>query len=113
MTKVASNKKPYTIHKTDVILNKEALKDVLDRQGMEYIQLFDKAKEKYGLDMKYKGFMTLVSNRSAWKLIYAWAIADVLRVDIKDIFDKVEVDVEAKKREKEEWNRQYGKNKGK
>jgi hypothetical protein len=113
MTKVANNKKPYTIHKTDVILNKEALKDVLDRQGMEYIQLYEKAKEKYGLDMTYKGFMSLASNRSAWKLIYAWAIADVLHVDIKDIFNKVDVDVEAKIREKEEWNKNYGKNKGK
>ena len=110
MTKVA-NKKPYTIHETDIILNREELKKVLDSQEMEYIQLYDKAQKKYGLDMSYKGFMSLISNRSAWKLIYAWAIADVLNVDIKVIFNKVNVDVEAKKREKEEWNKQYGKNK--
>lgn len=80
---------------------------------MEYQELFEKAQKQYGLDMTYKGFMSLTSNRSAWKLIYAWAIADVLNVDMKDIFYRVKIDRDAKIREKEIWNENYGKNKGK
>lgn len=107
--KRARNRKPYTIHGTDVQLNRDALKEILDKRGMEYKTFFYKLKDEYELDMEYKGFMSLLQNRSAWKLIYAWGMADVLKVDIKDIFEKISVDVEAKKLEKEQWNKQYGK----
>lgn len=111
--KVAKNKKPYTIHGQDVHLDKVRLKEILDSKGLEYQQLFYKMKEEYDLDMSYKGFMSLTTNKSAWKLVYAWALAESLDVDIRDIFSKVKVDKEAKKQEKAVWNKAYGKNKGK
>lgn len=105
----ASNKKPYTIHKSDTLIDKASLKEVLDDRGMEYMELWEKIREQFGLDLSYKGFMSLIDNRSNWKLVYAWAISDVLDIQIKDLFKMTVIDVEAKQREKEEWKKKYQK----
>lgn len=104
-------KKPYTIHKTEVLVNQDKLKEVIDRKDMDYMALYDTVVEEYGLDITYKGFMSLLKNRSNWKLTYAWAIADVINVNINDIFESVAIDVEKAKKAKEEWKEKYG-NKG-
>ncbi|WP_145721177.1 hypothetical protein [Bacillus licheniformis] len=109
----ASNKKPYTIHKIEMHINKERLKMLLESRGIgEYKDLYELIKDKYGLDLSYKGFMSLLSNQSTWKLLYAWAIAKVVNVNISDIFNEVQIDVEKKKKEKEKWKEEY-QNKGK
>lgn len=113
MTTLASKRKPYTIHEKDIKLDRDALKMVLDSKSMEYIDLYYMVCDEYGTDISYKGFMSLLKNRSNWKLIYAWAIADVLSVDMKSLFEVVKVDIPATIKEKEKWNEIYGKNKGK
>lgn len=95
------------LHKTDVILNKDKLKDILDSKDLTYIQLWERVVESYGLDLSYKGFMSLMTNRSSWKLLYAYAIVDVLGISLKDIFDIIDVDIEEKLKEKEQWRKQY------
>jgi hypothetical protein len=104
---MASNKKPYTIHKTDILLNKANLKKIIDSKGISYMELYEKIRDKYGLDLSYKGFMTLLSNRSTWKLIYAWCIVEVLMIDFKEIFELVEINIDEKKKEKELWKKNY------
>lgn len=104
-------RKPYTIHKTDVIINKQKLKEILDSQDMEYLQLQEKMRDDYGIDLKYKGFMSLLDNHSTWKLVYAWIICEILKVQMTDIFETVQVDVEKKKKEKELWKARYEKKK--
>jgi hypothetical protein len=98
-----------TIHSREMKLNEGKLKDILDRRGMEYIELHDKVKKKYGLDLTYKGFMSLLKNRSTWKLLYAHAIADILLINYMDIFEIVPVDIEKAKKAKEEWKEKYQK----
>jgi len=100
-------RKAHTIHKRDILLNKKNLKDILDSKGMEFKELHGIIADVYGLDLTYKGFMSLVSNQSTWKLIYAWAIVDVLSLSISDIFDVVDIDVEKKALEKEKWKQKY------
>lgn len=97
----------YTIHKKELLLNKDRVKSILDEKGMEYMEFYTKAKEKYGLDITYKAFMNLLSNRSTWKLIYAWAVADVLNANIPEIFDMVDIDIEKAKKEKKDWETRY------
>ena len=100
------------LHKTDIKLNKERLKKILDSKGMGYNELHEKISDpngKFGLDITYKGFMSLMSNRSSWKLLYAHAITEVLNISINDIFDVVKVDTDKLKREKEEWKEKYQK----
>lgn len=98
-----------TIHKKEMLLNKDKLKDILDKKGMEYIELYEKTVDRYGLDLKYKGFMSLLSNRSTWKLLYAHAIADVLNVDYMEVFDIVDIDVKEVAKAKQEWKEKYQK----
>lgn len=103
------NKKLYTIHKTDVVLDGEKLKDIIDKKGMDYTELYETTKEQYGLDLTYKGFMSLLKNRSNWKLIYAWAIADVLKTNIADLFCMIDIDVDKAIKDKEKWKEKYQK----
>lgn len=102
-----------TIHKKELVVNRQKLKIILDSKGMEFIQLHKRIEERYGLDLKYKGFMSLLANRSTWKLLYAHAIAEELSIDYKDIFEMVDVDVNKVKKEKEEWKAKYEKRKKK
>lgn len=101
----------FTLHEKDIVLNKGKLKNILDSKGLSYIDFYEKVVDVYGLDISYKGFMSLLSNRSTWKLLYAWAIVDVLGITIKDIFEIVDVDVNKLIKEKEEWKRKYQKGK--
>lgn len=110
------SQKKFTIHEKDIILNRNKLNVILenrkiDDKGMDYAELHRRISSLYGLNLSYKGFMSLVENRSTWKLLYAYAITDVLEIGIDDIFDVVNIDVEEVKREKEEWNKKYQKKK--
>lgn len=99
-----------SLHKKDIVLNKGRLKNILDKKGMSYIDLHEKVSGShsvYGLDLSYKGFMSLLSNRSTWKLLYAYAIINVLNIGIEDVFDIIDVDIDKKAKEKEEWKKKY------
>lgn len=105
-TKVKKQRTP-TIHAKEIIINKGKLKDILDSRDMEYIELHDKIKTGFGLDLSYKGFMSLLSNKVTWKLLYAHAIATTLNINYTEIFDVVDIDVEQAKIEKEIWKKKY------
>lgn len=96
-----------TIHKKEISLNKKKLKSILDEQCMEYIQLHKKIETKFGLDLKYVSFMSLLDNRVTWKLLYAHAITDVLGVEYSEIFEVVDVNVEKKLEERINWKEKY------
>lgn len=102
------------LHKTDIKLDKKKLKEVLDSKGMSYIELYNKVSDpngKFGLDITYKGFMSLLGNRSTWKLIYSHAITDILNINTSDIFEVVKVDIDKLVVEKEKWKQKYEKDK--
>lgn len=109
MTRQLKGRRASTIHSTDVEINKKKLKEILDRRGLEYIELYRRAVEKFGLDISYKGFMQLLSNNSSWKLLYAWAITDILLIKMEDVFDIIKVDVEKKALDREIWKEKYQK----
>lgn len=100
----------YTvIHRTDIRLNREELNTILNTKNLDYTELYNRVTKKYGLNLSYKGFMNALSNRTEWKLLYAWAIAETLDVDIRTIFDIVEVDIKEKIKQKEMWKEKYEK----
>ena len=101
------------VHKKDVAIKRELLKDLLKLKKMKHKTLYEKIVNSYGLDLSYKGFMALISNRSSWKLLYAWAICDVLGVELERLFEIVDVDIEQKIKEKQEWKEKYEKHKDK
>lgn len=96
-----------TIHGKDMVINKIKLKNILDQKGLGYNELHLKIVDKYQLDLTYKGFMTLLANKSSWKLIYAWAIVDVLFLSMEDVFDIIDIDVEQKAKDIEIWKDRY------
>lgn len=94
------------------MLNKGKLKDIIDRKGMGYTELYERVVNLYGkdsIDITYKGFMSLLSNRSSWKLLYAYVIIEALNVSVNDIFDLIDVDIEKKIKDKEKWKEKYQK----
>jgi len=96
-----------TIHKKDMVLDKVKLKQFMDQQGVDYTELHRRITDRYGLDLTYKGFMNLLSNRATWKLLYAHAIAEVLRLNYNDFFQIIDVDVDKVKKEKEIFKKKY------
>lgn len=98
-----------TIHKKEIVINKDRLKSLIDSRGLEYIDFHHILVRDYGLDLTYKGFMSLLSNRSTWKLLYAHAISESLNVSYLDIFDVVDVDVDKIKHDKKKWKEKYQK----
>jgi hypothetical protein len=97
-----------TIHKKEMVINKNKFKEILDRRGMEYLEFHEKLAgrdSKYGLDLTYKGFMSLLSNRSTWKLLYAHAICDLLHINYMDIFELVDVDFDKEMKKREKWKK--------
>lgn len=109
-----TKKSPFTIHEKEIIVNRDKLKTILKSKnvegsdkGMSYLDLHEKISTKYGLDITYKGLVSLLNNRSTWKLLYAYAIIDVLSIGIDDIFEVIEIDVDKKVIEKEIWKEKY------
>jgi hypothetical protein len=98
-----------TLHKKDIVINKNKLKEVMDSRGMSYTELHEKVVDKFGLDITYKGFMSLMSNRSTWKLLYAHAITEVLHTTTNEVFDVIDIDIEKKAKEKKAWKEKYQK----
>lgn len=97
------------LHKKDILLNKNKLKEILDKNNMGFVNLYENVVSKFGLDLSYKGFMNLLDNRSSWKFLYAYAIMDELNLETDDIFEIVDIDIDEKIKEKREWKSKYQK----
>lgn len=87
----------FLIHDKDIKLNKNKLDAILDSQKMDYTELHDKICKQFGLKISYKGFMNILSNRNSWKFLYAYALCELLKVNSNDIFELVDVDVDAER----------------
>lgn len=101
-----SKSKRYIIHEKDLILNRDKVKSILDSRGMNYRDFYEEIQD-FGIKMTYAGFMNLLYNRTTWKLLYAWAIADVLNVDIKNIFTFIDINESEALLERREWEKKY------
>lgn len=74
-------------HRTDVLINEYRLDYLLHKKEWTGVELHERIIKKYGFELKYKAFMTLLSNKITWKLSYAWFIADILDDKIEELFD--------------------------
>lgn len=97
----------HTIHKTDVVLDRESLDSVMFSKDLDFVGLHDSLVTGYGIDLTYKGFMSLISNRSSWKLIYAVVLIDYLGVELDSIFHMIDIDIDKKLEEKRAWVKKY------
>jgi hypothetical protein len=55
--------------------------------------------------------MSLINNKSSWRLLYAYAIVKSLDKNFDDIYTIIKVDLDKKIEEKREWRQKYEKQK--
>lgn len=91
----------------EVILNRNAFDSLLG--DYKYKDVWEEMTTTYGIDISYGGFGSMIRGLNTWKLTYAWVLAEILHVDIKDIFILVNVDVDKKIEERIEWQKKYQK----
>ncbi|UGO50689.1 hypothetical protein PQE68_gp098 [Bacillus phage vB_BanS_Sophrita] len=102
----------FLIHKKDIKLNKTKLDAILDSQKMDYTELHDKICKEFGLQISYKGFMNILSNRNSWKFLYAYALCELLKVNYNQIFELIDVDVDAELNQRQKMKNKDIRNKG-
>jgi hypothetical protein len=79
-------------HGKEMILNEAKVKNALQNKKWTFKELYERINVKYELDLKYRGFMNTIKNKNQWKLIYAYAIADLLEVPVEELFEVKEVE---------------------
>lgn len=97
-------------------INKNEKEVVLDRnkfdsltQGFSYKDIWHEMTTTYGIDISYNGFGSMIRGLNTWRLTYAWVLAEILHVEIKDIFVLIDIDVDKKVEERKEWQKKYQK----
>lgn len=94
-------------NKKEVVLNRQAFDSYLGEHS--YKDVWFEMTETYGIDISYNGFGSMIRGLNTWKLTYAWVLASILHVQIEDLFTIVDVNVEAKLKERKEWQDKYQK----
>lgn len=97
----------FLLHKQDVFINKDKVDRLMAGKFKTYKDILEQMKVKYGIVMSYKGFFTLLSNKSSWKLLYAMALCEVLETDINTLFEIKEVDLDGKLKKSLEMKNKY------
>lgn len=97
----------FLLHRQDVFIKKEKLDSLMFGKFKTYKDVLEQIKNKYGIVMSYKGFFTLLSNKSSWKLLYAMALCEVLETDINTLFEIREVNLDDKLRKSIEMKNKY------
>jgi hypothetical protein len=72
---------------TDAKLNRQLFQISIGKKEWTAKEFHERWISKYGFTIKYNNFMELINNNVSWKLVYALAIADMLGVDINEIFE--------------------------
>ncbi|RFU63679.1 hypothetical protein D0469_19325 [Peribacillus saganii] len=67
-------------------INKKKFTSLIDEKQWTAKEFHDRWKSKYGFSMKYNNFMELLNNKVNWKLVYAFAIAEMLEININELF---------------------------
>jgi hypothetical protein len=70
----------------DAKLNRQKFQSLIGQKNWTAKEFHTRWKKNYGFAMRYNNFMELVNNNLNWKLLYAFAIADMLEVSIDELF---------------------------
>lgn len=73
-------------NKAEAYLDKNRLDSILHSKDWSYAELHLRIEDRYGLELKYKGFINTINNTNVWKLTYAMAICGVLEVPLEALF---------------------------
>lgn len=71
----------------DAKLNRTKLSLIIGKKQWTAKELYNRWKVRYGAKMGYTSFMELLNNNVGWKLSYAFALSEMLEVDIYELFE--------------------------
>lgn len=80
--------------------------EILEGLGLNGSKL-TKELNDYGIQLKYKTVNQLINNATNWSLLYAWAVSDIVKKPIDELFIIKEIDAEEEKRRKAKKRAKY------
>lgn len=72
---------------TNAKINRQKFQLLIGKHNWTAKDFWDRWTKKYGFTIIYNSFMELLNNNVSWKLVYAFSVADMLEVDINELFD--------------------------
>ena len=90
MSKSMESKKKKIIESgitSDAKLNRTRFQNLINEKRWNAKEFWDRWTDKYGIIMGYNNFMELINNNVSWKLVYAISIADMLDVEVSELFE--------------------------
>lgn len=72
---------------TDATLNREKFQSLIGAKEWTAKEFHKRWIDRYSFSIKYNNFMELINNNVSWKLVYAFAISEMLETNIADLFD--------------------------
>jgi len=72
---------------TEATINRNVFQNLIGANRWTAKEFHERWILRYGFTIKYNNFMELINNNVSWKLVYAFAIAEMLTVDINELFE--------------------------
>lgn len=71
---------------TDAYIDRQKFQMLIGGKQWTAKEFHQRWTSRYGFKMKYNNFMELINNNVGWKLVYAFAISEMLEVNIDELF---------------------------
>jgi hypothetical protein len=71
----------------DAKINRQKFQSLIGAKQWTAKEFHERWTNVYGFSIGYKNFMELINNNVSWKLVYAFAIAEMLEVDVYNLFE--------------------------
>jgi hypothetical protein len=83
-------------HKMDICIKREKVDRFLTENDWRLTEFLSRIQIKYGIDLQYKGFSSLLDNKCTWKLLYAYVISDFMGLSIYELFEVKDAKIKEK-----------------
>lgn len=67
-------------------INRDVFKSLAKLNGITQLEIVEILSVRYRIDISYKGFNSLMTNKASWKLMYAMALSEILDTPITELF---------------------------
>lgn len=71
---------------TTAEINRQKFQSLIGARAWTAKDFHERWTREYKFKMKYNNFMELINNNVSWKLVYAFAMAEMLEVEISELF---------------------------
>lgn len=89
-------------NKMEMFIKRDKVDSFRHKKRWTNVDLLERLQKCYGIDLKYKGFASLLDNCGSWKLLYAYALSDLMELSIYELFEMKETKQKKLSEEEEE-----------